>query len=134
MDAGTDDTGPDTPREPSGAVVLDSVRTLPLESSQPEIYDRPIGLRLLYRDPRSGAEHYAIRYPDGLRARRHRHSAGHTIVVLSGRLIANGHIVGPGSYCHFPAGTVMHHAPAPGSDCLFVILFDGPFDVHPVEV
>jgi len=33
----------------------------PLEESQPGIYDRPIGLRLLHRDPGSGAEHYLVR-------------------------------------------------------------------------
>jgi hypothetical protein len=27
----------------------------------------------------------------------------------------------------------MHHAPAPGTDCLFVIAFDGPLDVTPVD-
>ena len=54
------------------------------------------------------------------------------MVILDGSLIANGRVVGPSSYCHFPAGEVMTHAPAEGSHCLFVIIFDGPFDVHPV--
>jgi hypothetical protein len=26
----------------------------------------------------------------------------------------------------------MHHAPAAGESCLFVLLFDGPFDVEAV--
>jgi hypothetical protein len=47
-----------------------------LEESRPVIYDRPIGLRLLYRDRRSGAEHYVIRYPPDLQVQRHTHSAG----------------------------------------------------------
>jgi quercetin dioxygenase-like cupin family protein len=113
------------------AVIAGDLASLPLEQSQPVIYDRPIGLRLLYQDPDSGAEHYLIRYPAGLRARRHRHTAAHTIVVLEGRLLANGTVVGPGAYVHFPADTVMHHAPAADSSCLFVTIFHGPFDVHP---
>jgi hypothetical protein len=55
---------------------------LRLEQSQPAIYDRPIGLRELYRDPVSGAEHYLVRYPRELQAQHRRHSAAHTNIVL----------------------------------------------------
>jgi quercetin dioxygenase-like cupin family protein len=116
------------------AVLLDRLPQLELENSQPAIYDRPVGLRMLYQDPGSGAEHYLVRYPAGLRARHHRHSAAHTIIVLDGTMEANGQLLHAGSYAHFPAGTMMHHAPAPDEDCLFVIIFDGPFDVSPVDV
>jgi quercetin dioxygenase-like cupin family protein len=115
------------------AVIVDGLASLPLEQSQPAIYDRPIGLRLLYQDPDSGAEHYLIRYPAGLRAQRHRHTAAHTMIVLEGRLQANEAVVGPGAYVHFPAGTVMHHAPAGDAPCLFVTIFHGPFDVQAAE-
>jgi quercetin dioxygenase-like cupin family protein len=115
------------------AVFFDQLAGEELGESQPAIYDRPIGLRLLYRDPRSGAEHYLVRYPAGLRAQRHRHSAAHTIVVIDGVLQADGRLLRAGSYAHFPAETPMRHEPAPDRDCLFVILFDGPFDVHPVD-
>ena len=115
------------------AVITAALAKLELEESQPAIYDRPIGLRLLYEDPASGAEHYLVRYPAGLSAKRHRHSAAHTIVVLNGRLEANGQKLGPGSYCHFPAGEAMHHAPADGDDCLFVTIVHGPFDVEVLD-
>jgi quercetin dioxygenase-like cupin family protein len=111
-------------------VVVAGLADLSLNPSQPVIYDRPIASRLLYRDPVGGAEHFLIRYPEGLQALAHRHSAAHTIVVLDGALTVNGQVLGPGSYCHFPAGVPMHHAPAPGSACLFVIIFDGAFDVE----
>ena len=51
--------------------------------------------------------------------------------MLAGALEVNGAIVGPGSYCHFPARTPMRHQAAEGHSCRFVILFDGPFDVFP---
>jgi quercetin dioxygenase-like cupin family protein len=114
------------------AIVVGGLRALMLDESQPAIYDRPIGVRLLHQDPATGAEHYLIRYPAGLVAQRHRHTAAHTIVVLDGQLEANGQVIGPGSYCHFPAGAPMHHAPAGGEPCLFVTIFDGPFDVEPL--
>ena len=115
------------------AFVVDGLSSLELERSQPVIYDRAIGLRLLYRDPRSGAEHYVVRYPSDLMARTHRHTAAQTIVVLEGRLDVNGRIIGPGSYCHFPGGEAMRHAPAGGESCLFVSIFHGPFDLEPLE-
>lgn len=115
------------------AVLLEHLASLALEQSQPEIYDRAIGLRMLYKDPDSGAEHYLIRYPPGLCAQRHRHSAAHTILVLEGAMQLDGRVLPPGSYAHHPAGVVMRHAPAPDQHCLFVIIFHGPFDVIPVE-
>lgn len=118
---------------PDRVVIIDALRALDLHESQPAIYDRPIGVRLLHHDPASGAEHYLIRYPAGLLALRHRHTAAHTIVVLDGSLEANGEIIGPGSYCHFPAGLPMRHAPANDESCLFVTIFHGAFDVEPID-
>jgi quercetin dioxygenase-like cupin family protein len=115
------------------AVVVDQLASVELGPSRSVIYDREIGLRLLYQDPGSGAEHYLIRYPAGLRTRLHRHTAAHTIVVLDGRLQVNDQVVGPGAYCHFPAGETMRHAPVGDDSCLFVIVFDGPVDVQPIE-
>ena len=115
------------------AVIFPALHSTVLDQSQPIIYDRPIGLKLLFQDPVSGAEHYLVRYPAGLTARRHTHTAAHTIIVLEGKLQANGKILGPGSYCHFPAGSVMHHGPAGEQDCLFVTIFHGPFDVYAAE-
>jgi hypothetical protein len=70
-------------------VLQDNLSSLELDQSQPVIYDRPIGVRLLYQDPESGAEHYLIRYPANLRAQRHRHTAAHTIILLEGVMQAN---------------------------------------------
>ncbi|MBO0683865.1 MAG: cupin domain-containing protein [Candidatus Dormibacteraeota bacterium] len=113
------------------SVVVDGLGSQELEPDTSVIYDREIGLRLLHRDPNTGAPHYLIRYPAGLGSKPHRHTAAHTIVVLEGRMEVNGQTVGPGAYCHFPAGEVMRHAPANGQSCLFVIIFDGPVDAQP---
>lgn len=94
------------------AIMVDDVRQLKLESpgaAAAAIYDQPIALRQIYEDPESGEEHYVVRYPAGVRCRVHRHSAAHTIVVVEGQLEANGQVIGPGSYAHFPAGEPMRH-------------------------
>jgi quercetin dioxygenase-like cupin family protein len=115
------------------AIAVDNLGTVELGRSRSVIYDQEIGLRLLYEDPDTGAEHYLIRYPAGLKARRHRHTAAHTIVVLEGRLEVNDEVIGPGAYCHVPPGEAMRHAPAGGGPCLFVIVFHGPVDVEPID-
>lgn len=118
--------------EYGAAAIVDELRSLELaepSAAAAAIYDRPIGLRLLHAEP-GGEEHYLVRYPAGLRGRPHQHTAAHTIVVLEGQLDANGRVIGPGSYAHFPAGQVMRHQAAGDAPCLFVLLFHGPFDVE----
>lgn len=112
------------------ALVVGDLLALGTEPSQPEIYDRPVGVRLLHEDPRTGAEHWLVRYPAGLVERWHRHSAAHTVVVLEGALDVDGVRVGVGGWCHFPAGSAMHHVPADGGGCTLITVFDGPFDVE----
>jgi quercetin dioxygenase-like cupin family protein len=118
------------------ATIIDALVSLELENPSPAaaaVYDQPIALRLLYEDPGSGEEHYLVRYPAGVKGRPHQHAAAHTIVVLEGRLDANGRVIGPGAYVHFPAGETMRHQATDDGPCLFVILFHGPFDVQIVD-
>ena len=105
------------------ANIVDALSTADTRPSQLEIYDREIGVRLLHQDSVSGAEHYLIRYPAGLKTR----------VVLEGRLAVNGEVIGPGAYCHFPPGETMLHAPADDEPCVFVSIFDGPVDAEPLD-
>jgi hypothetical protein len=100
-----------------------------LDQREIEVYDKPIGMRQLFLDPASGAEHLVVRYPVGMTARRHQHGVAHTIVVIDGALEVDGKVLGPGGYVRHPANTPMHHQPFPGQGTLFVIMFDGPFDV-----
>jgi quercetin dioxygenase-like cupin family protein len=117
------------------ATIIDALHALDLEApgaAAAAVYDRPIALRALLEDPVSGEEHYLVRYPPGVRGRVHRHTAAHTVVVIEGELDANGTVIGPGSYAHFPGGEPMRHQ-ATEAGCLFVLLFHGPFDVEVVD-
>ena len=118
------------------ATIIDRLSSLELgepAAAAAAIYDQAIGIRLLYEDQDAGEEHYLVRYPAGLRGRFHRHTAAHTVVVLEGRLDANGQVIGPGAYVHFPGGVAMRHQAAGDGACLFVTLFHGPFDVQIVD-
>jgi quercetin dioxygenase-like cupin family protein len=115
------------------ATIIDQLCSLELHepgAAAAAVYDKPIELRLLFEDALSGEEHYLVRYPGSVKGRVHRHTAAHTIVVLEGTLEANGQLVGPGSYAHFPAGAPMRHQSTDDGPCLFVLLFHGPFDVE----
>ena len=115
------------------ATIVDALHSMELQepsAAAAAVYDQPIGLRPLYVDADSGEEHYLVRYPVGLKGRLHRHTAAHTIIVIDGRLEANGRVIGPGAYAHFPGGEVMRHQATPDGPCLFVVLFHGPFDVQ----
>jgi len=117
-------------------IAIENLPSLELQPPGPAaaaVYDRPIGLRALNEDEQTGEEHYLVRYPAGTRGRAHQHRAAHTILVLHGRLEANGRVFGPGSYVHFPAGEVMTHQATADEPCLFVLLFHGPFDVTVVD-
>lgn len=122
--------------ELGNTVIIDNLAELALDqpgASAAAVYDRPIGLWLLYEDPESGQEHYLVRYPAGVRGRVHQHSAAHTIVVLEGMLDANGTVIGPGAYAHFPARQPMRHQATEHGSCLFVLIFHAPFDVEVVD-
>jgi quercetin dioxygenase-like cupin family protein len=111
-------------------VIVADVRSVGLRSAEQPAYDRPFELQELYTDPRTGAEHYVVCYQAGTRARWHRHSAAHTIIVVAGQMVANGQLLGAGGYAHYPGGAAMLHEPAADQDCTFVLIFDGPFDLE----
>jgi quercetin dioxygenase-like cupin family protein len=117
----------------SDPVIVADVCALSLRTSEQPAYDRPFELDVLYTDPTTGAEHFVVRYRVGTKAKWHRHSSAHTIVVVSGRLVVNGQALGPGGYAHFAARTAMLHEPAEEHDCTFVLIFDGPFDLEIID-
>ena len=113
-----------------GPVIHPDLNAIPLRTTEQAAYDRPFELEMVFHDQRTGAEHYVVRYRPGTRARPHRHTAAHTIVVLDGHMMVDGQLLGPGGYAHHPGETTMLHEPAAGESCTFVLIFDAPFDLQ----
>jgi len=113
----------------TGPTIWRDLATMELPTRKLSAYDRPIGILLLNQDPATGVELYVIEYPAGLQAARHRHSVPHTMLVLAGQLAVNGEVIGPGVLCRFPAEEPMHHAPAEGGSCRFLMIFEGESDM-----
>jgi Cupin domain len=106
--------------QPGGRVVPPGGGLVPSAPGGPALPEGELG----------GVRSPAAQSAAGLTGRPHQHTAAHTIIVLEGQLDANGRVIGPGSYAHFPAGEVMRHQAAGDGPCLFVLLFHGPFDVR----
>jgi hypothetical protein len=45
------------------ATIEDDLLSAEMGTSRQPVYDRDFELKLLHQDPRSGAEHYVVRYP-----------------------------------------------------------------------
>ena len=114
----------------TGPVIHRDLNAIALRTTEQPAYDRPFELEILHQDQRTGAEHYIVRYRPGTKARLHRHTAAHTIIVLEGHMMVDGQLLDPGGYAHHPGGTTMLHEPAIDEGCTFVLLFDGPFDLR----
>jgi quercetin dioxygenase-like cupin family protein len=112
------------------AVIHPDLHAIPLRTTEQPVYDQPFELQLLHQDQRTGAEHYVVCYRPGTRARPHRHTAAHTIVVIDGHMTVDGQTLGPGGYAHHPGGTRMLHEPTGDESCTFVLIFDAPFDLQ----
>jgi len=119
--------------ERSGPRVVLDLGTIDLPTRKLVAYDRPIGILPLNVDESTGVEVYVIEYPAELEAAWHRHSVPHTMLVLTGHLAVNGDVIGPGSLCRYPAGMPMHHGPADGEACRFLMIFEGESDVEIIE-
>lgn len=114
----------------SGPVYVEDLGAVALRPQAGPIYPTSVDIAPLLSA--TGAAHFLVRYPGGTEALPHRHTQSQTIIVLEGRLRVNDRELGPGAYCHLPARQVMIHTSADQESCLFLTIFDGPFDVEVV--
>lgn len=69
------------------------------------------------------------RYPKGYYKTWHRHTCGHGIFVLEGKLRTEKGVYGPGSFVWFPEGSVTRHGATEDADCLFLFISGKPGEI-----
>ena len=80
-----------------------------------DFYDKPIRV-----DEPLGL--CVTRYPKGYYKTWHRHTMGHGIFVLEGKLRTEDGIYGAGSFVWFPEGMVTRHGATDEEDCIFLFI------------
>ena len=85
-------------------------------------------------DMNSGASRFFLKYPAGFVSPNHHHSADHHVTVISGSITltvdGRDHTLGPGSYFALTAKAPHVAKVDGGSEAVFFIQADGPWDVH----
>jgi len=69
------------------------------------------------------------KYPAGYYKTPHRHSCGHGIYVIQGKLRTEEGIYGPGSFVWHAEGSLARHGATDEEDCIFLFITNKPFDI-----
>ena len=84
----------------------------------------------LATDPDTGMYVQRTVYQAGVCPPRHRHTCGHGMYVLSGKLLTDEGEFSPGSFVWWPAGTWMIHGATDESDAEVLFITNRPFDLE----
>ena len=94
----------------------------------------PEGKAIIHRtfatDPDTGMIVQHTVYQAGVCPPKHRHSCGHGMYVLSGKLRTDEGVFGPGSFVWWPAGTWMIHGACDDADAEVLFITNKPFDLE----
>ncbi len=93
----------------------------------------PLSEKKLLEDKETGMEVSIAHYPAGYKTVLHRHSIGHGMYVLDGKLWTNKGILEKYDFIWFPAGTEMEHGAAEDDDCTVLFITNGKFDIEYIE-
>ena len=94
---------------------------------------RPFYVKLLLDEPETGMSVMLLRYPAGLVNPHHKHSCGHGMYVLEGKLVTHRGEFGPGTFVWFPEGDTMQHGASPEGDMIALFITNKPFSVDYVK-
>ena len=84
----------------------------------------------LLEDDQTGMEVSIARYPAGYRTVSHKHSIGHGMYVLNGKLWTSEGILEKSDFIWFPAGVKMEHGATDDEDCTVLFVTNGAFDIE----
>ena len=90
-------------------------------------------MKFLYDDVNSGEVAMLVRYPAGQSQPPHKHSHGHGIYVLEGKLVTHRGTFGPGTFIWFPPNEVVSHGASPDEDLVILFLRHEDMDINYVQ-
>ena len=93
----------------------------------------PFFMKYLHKDVNSGQVAMLVRYSAGIVNPAHRHSFGHGIYVLQGKLVTHRGTFGPGTFVWFPPNEVVFHGASPDEDLVILFLRHQDMDTEHVQ-
>jgi quercetin dioxygenase-like cupin family protein len=93
-------------------------------------------MKFLSRDIHTGGVTMLVRYPAGQINPAHKHSVGHGMYVLQGKLVTNRGTFGPGTYEWFPPDEVVWHGASPDEDVVVIFMTHDGMSIdymHPAD-
>ena len=90
-------------------------------------------MKFLHNDANSGQVSMLLRYPAGQIVPAHKHSFGHGMYVLQGKLVTHRGTFGPGAFVWFPANEVVSHGASTDEEVIVLFLRNEDMDINYVE-
>jgi len=90
-------------------------------------------MKFLHRDASSGEVAMLVRYPPGEMTPSHKHSHGHGMYVLQGKLVTHRGTFGPGTFVWFPPNEVVSHGASPDEELVILFLRHEDMDINYVQ-
>lgn len=127
---------PDIPPQPTRIVetgIAWTVTDRSIDWTDDDVMDLPAGVKskVLNTNEAEQRVDQIHRYPPGYEEPEHFHETAHAVLILEGRLLIDGHELGPGDYVY---GQKMPHGPSKAPDgCTIFASFVGGSIVHDWE-
>ena len=84
--------------------------------------------KTLLADSQTGTGVELLRYPAGVVTPRHTH--GHGMYIVQGKLVTNHGTFGAGTFVWFPEGEIIYHGATADQDAVVLFIRHEPFDIQ----
>lgn len=91
------------------------------------------GRKALVLDEKTGIQINYMNYPAGFTTYKHKHTAGHGFLVLSGQLSSGGNTYGPGTFIWYPEGEITEHGATAYEDFICLQISNKSFAIEYIK-
>ncbi len=86
--------------------------------------------KLIFDDPETEMNVHIRRYPAGFMVTKHVHGCSHGLFVLSGHLLLDGKVYGPGTFVWHPEGVIAEHGATATEEVVCLFLTNKKFSIN----